>query len=113
MRERLIEQRPITEAIADAGLEPRYAPARPLGRARCRRFGGERAACGIAAVGRPGSLIGLRRAFGAWPWAHRTSVSNRPQRTLHGHVHIAQACSPWIEKKMTWARPMRFSNGTY
>jgi hypothetical protein len=44
---------------------------------------------------------------------YRAIVGNRPQRTIHGQRHTSQACSPSrTEKKITCARPMRFSNGT-
>jgi hypothetical protein len=45
--------------------------------------------------------------------AYRAIVGSRPQRTVHGQRHTSQACSPSVtEKKITCARPMRFSNGT-
>jgi len=47
------------------------------------------------------------------PAAHRTIVNSRLQRTDHGQFQKCQAGSPSpTEKKMTCARPTRFSNGT-
>ena len=56
---------------------------------------------------------GRRSRFDRSPAAHRTIVNNRLQRTVQGQRQIIQACSPSaIEKKMIWARPTIFSNGT-
>src|SRR5262249_61346739 len=57
------------------------------------------------------------RLDGSWfacsPAAHLTIVNSRFQRTAHGQRHTIHACSPSrIEKKMIWARPTMFSNGT-
>ena len=124
MRQRMVEQRRIGKTIADAGLERAGAAARPLGRARLglglrgnavrpTRGLEDRGSVRLVAVAqRFGSLAGGRAAFASRPAAHRTSLNSRPQRTFHGQVHTAHACSPWIEKKIIWARPMMFSSGT-
>ena len=44
---------------------------------------------------------------------HRTIVKSRFQRTAHGQRQNIQACSPSaMEKKIIWARPIKFSSGT-
>ena len=44
---------------------------------------------------------------------HRTMEKSRFQRTADGQRQNIQACSPSaMEKKIIWARPMMFWNGT-
>jgi hypothetical protein len=53
------------------------------------------------------------RDAGARAPPHRTTVNSRLQRTERGQFQMCQAGSPSpIEKKITWALPTRFSNGT-
>ncbi len=54
-----------------------------------------------------------RLCRGAAALPHTTVVNIRSQRTVHGHFQNSQAALPSsTEKKMTSARPTRFSNGT-
>ncbi len=62
-----------------------------------------------AAAGRRGGWLVRLTA----PTGYRAIVNNRFQRTAHGQRHTSQAWSPSrTEKKITCARPTRFSNGT-
>src|SRR5262245_14973921 len=118
MGERLLEQSRILEAVADAVFETERVGAPALASFRGRRFGdrGRAAVRGgrtgrLAAGGLVGRFDGSR--FAGSPATHRTIVNSRLQRTDHGQRHTIQACSPSrIEKKMIWARPTMFSNGT-
>src|ERR1700716_2720505 len=65
--------------------------------------------------------VRLRASFAWWRRGpdvrcfvvHRTIVNRRYQRTAVGQRQNIQACSPSaIEKKIIWARPTIFSNGT-
>src|SRR5205807_3527874 len=99
MRERLLDQRRIPEAIADPLLEFGCA-ATALCVFSCRASARIRGCCrtgDIAADGQNGCFFGL--CFR--PAAHRTIVNSRPQRTDQGQRQTIQACSPSIiEKKM-------------
>src|SRR5262245_23751784 len=111
--ERLLEQGRVVETVADAPFEIGGGAAATFacfgcGLRGCRGGGGTR----LFAVGcRVGRVDGSRCACS--PAAHRTIVNSLFQRTDHGQRHTIQACSPSrMEKKMIWARPMIFSNGT-
>src|SRR5262249_42123642 len=108
--QRLLLEGGIGESIADPRFDRGRAAAAPS------RLGGASERGGSIGRMGPGGG-GLRRgarALGSWPLAHRTRLKNRPQRAVHGQVHTSHACTlPLIEKKMIWARPMIFSNGTY
>src|SRR5262245_1084613 len=108
MGQRLLHERSIGKAIADPLFDRGRAAAAPS------RLGGASGrGSGRIRPGGRGRRSGAR-ALGSWPWAHLTSLKNRSQRAVHGQVHISHACTlPSIEKKMIWARPMMFSNGTY
>src|SRR6266540_591509 len=111
VRERLLEQRGILEAVADAFFERRQIAAPAL------LCAGLRILIGSGETGRlaVGSWIGCfdRSRLACSPAAHLTIVNSRFQRTAQGQRHTIHACSPSrIEKKMIWARPMMFSNGT-
>ena len=112
--ERLLEQSRILETIADARLRIRPCCGggawSPLPRASAALISGGRA-------GRLAVSDWIERfdgsQFACSPPAHLTIVNSRFQRTDHGQRHTIQACSPSrIEKKMIWARPTMFSNGT-
>ncbi len=119
--ERLLEQRSGLEPVADAVFELKRADAAaPLGfRLRLFRF----FRLGGSVSGGKINRLAAGRRFGRWRGngcsfafalaAHRTIVNSRLQRTVQGQRQISQACSPSpIEKKMIWARPTMFSNGT-
>ena len=110
--ESLLEQGQVVETVADALFEVGGgAPATP---APDRGLGGRRGGGGtrlFAVDCRVERLNGSQCACS--PAAHRTIVNSLFQRTDHGQRHTIQACSPSrMEKKMIWARPIMFSNGT-
>src|SRR5262249_16477305 len=107
--ERLFEQRAILETVPDALPEG--------GRIAATALRGLWSLIGSGWTGRPAVGDWDGRLDGSWfacsPAAHLTIVNSRFQRTAHGQRHTIQACSPSrIEKKMIWARPTMFSNGT-
>ena len=114
MGERLLQKRGVPEAISNAlfefGSRDAAAP-RVLCQGRrssgCRRS--DRPAVPAAAT----QIASMEAALPGSLAAHRTIVNSRLQRTDHGHRQIIHAWSPsMIEKKMIWARPTIFSNGT-
>ena len=102
-------------------VDPRGRPPGRLALGLCRDLGadaGAGALLGLAVRGLPrparrdpagrcgGGLARLTETY-------RVIVSSRSQRTDHGQRHTSQACSrSRTEKKITCARPIRFSNGT-
>src|SRR5437016_1281252 len=106
MRECLLKQSSIAESVAYPLLE---LGGRRAARPRLLR---RRSNLGLSVlVGGIKRLLRYRILSG--PAAHRTNVNSRSQRTDQGQRQIIQACSPSrIEKKMIWARPTMFSNGT-
>src|SRR5215210_8536614 len=109
VRQRMVEQRRVREAVANLLLQRAGITAAALG-AAAPRFG--RRSFG----GSFGRLAGIGRGF---PPLHltahlyRTIVPKRFQRTVHGQRQNSSARSPSAsEKKMICALPMKFSNGT-
>src|SRR5579864_7704795 len=84
----------------------------PLGTAPAALLLGRRA--GLAGIGRRTWLDSrLRRLDIGCVVDHRTNLNSRFQRTETGQRQNIQACSPSaMEKKIIWARPTMFSNGT-
>src|SRR6202012_5693770 len=103
------QQRGILEFVADAALD---------GGGRCLGSG----LATLLRLRRLARRLRLRACFAWQRWVldvprvvvHRTMENMRFQRTAVGQRQIIHACSPSaIEKKIIWARPIRFSNGTY
>ena len=111
MREPAFQQRGLGKSVPDPLLERSrgLAPTLAAGRSFARRL--PRRAFAAVAFFR---LMRRRRSSGNFGLAaHRTIVNNRLQRTDQGQRHTSRARSPSAtEKKMIWARPMMFSNGT-
>ena len=112
MSKRAFEQIAVLEAITDGLFQRACSDAALAGRRGSWRVGGRRR--------RAGAFVWLRRRFlSVWLGVrfgralHRTIVNSRLQRTENGQRHTSHARSPsCTEKKMIWARPTMFSNGT-